>query len=425
MGGSEGLRVDGTSHDTTLSNSTVRNNVVGIHVLSTANRAIISQNDIYANTGTFTSLEALVLEGDDLRVEGNVIHNNATSGISVTFAAQNAILRGNDVYNNPWYGIHVNGPNALIEQNIVRGSGVDPNNGALVVFNVAAVVQDNVVYGNNRAGIDTNSTAIVVQRNVVYNNTDGIKGTGIFRDNRIFHNSQAGVKITGLNPLVSGNSIYANATGIVTAPGAGQSATLANNVIYDHSAIGIDIGIGLTGLNILNNTIFEPTGTSIRLNAAGTANVRDNILSTVSGTLFNVATVGQAGFTSDYNLLHVTGTGRVGAWGTDTIIGRSDWFFELGRDEHSLEADPLLVDVDGPDGRRGWDVATSTDFGVDDDFREQVGSPAIDAGDPLSYYVLEPISGNRVNAGAFGNTVQAAASLPQGIQLTEPAGLRK
>ncbi len=126
-----------------------------------------------------------------------------------------------------------------------------------------------------------------------------------------------GCELSDENPVVSGNSIYANATGIVTAPGAGQSATFANNLIYDQSAFGIDIGTGLTGLRVLNNTILEPTSTAIRLNASGNADVRNNILSTDSGTLLNVANHAQARFTSDYNLWQVSGAGRVGTWGAD------------------------------------------------------------------------------------------------------------
>ena len=269
------------------------------------------------------------------------------------------------------------------------------------------------------------SLRVVVQRNTVYDNLDGITGTGIIRDNRIFHNTQAGVRIIGSNPVVSGNAIYANATGIVTAAGAGQSATLANNLIYDQTAFGIDIGTGLTGLRVLNNTILEPTGTAIRLNASGNADLRNNILVTDSGTLLNVANHAQAGFTSDYNLWQVTGAGRVGTWGADALTDLAQWYYEVGRDGHSLSADPQFIDIDGLDGRRGYDLATSTDYGLDDDFHLAFGSPAVDAGDPLSFYAAEPSTGNRVNLGAFGNTADATASPSQLIQLTEPGILSK
>ncbi len=68
-------------------------------------------------------------------------------------------------------------------------------------------------------------------------------------------------------------------------------------------------------LNIHNNTIFEPAATAVRLIAGQKADVRNNILSTATGTLFNVANAAQVGFSSDYNLLHVTGAGRIGVVG--------------------------------------------------------------------------------------------------------------
>ncbi len=103
----------------------------------------------------------------------------------------------------------------------------------------------------------------------------------------------------------------------------------------------------------------------------------------------------------------------------------AQWYYEVGRDGHSLLADPQFIDVDGPDGRRGYDLATSTDYGADDDFHVAFGSPAVNAGDPLSFYAAEPSTGNRVNLGAFGNTADATASLTQVIKLTEPGILSK
>ena len=425
VGGFYGLRVDLASHDATLSNSVVRNNVGGVYVLSTANRAVISQNDIFANTSN-----GIDVEGDNVLIEQNLIHNNM-GGISVVSAAEGSVLRGNDIYGHSGFAISVTGnatsPPALIEQNTVHANPVTSfQTAALIVSNTPAIVQDNAVFGNGKSGISMNSTAVIAQRNVIYNNTDGITGVGIVRDNRIFHNTQAGVRLTSAGGVVTGNSIYANASGIVLAGPSSVLTTIANNVIYDDTTVGIDLSVTGTPslVSVRNNTILEPTAAAIRVNT-GTVDVRNNILSVGSGTIFSIANAAQAGFTSDYNTFQVTGSGKVGGWGTANLFNRTDWYFELGRDEHSIEADPQFIDIDGPDGRRGWDLTTSTDFGADDNFREQPGSPAVDAGDPLSYYSLEPFSGNRVNVGAFGNTAEAASSLALRMQLTEPAGLRK
>ena len=49
-----------------------------------------------------------------------------------------------------------------------------------------------------------------------------------------------------------------------------------------------------------------------------------------------MATKAQPGFTSDYNLFHLTGTGRLANWGGLSFDRRVDWFYELGFDGHSL-----------------------------------------------------------------------------------------
>src|SRR4029077_3358763 len=66
------------------------------------------------------------------------------------------------------------------------------------------------------------------------------------------------------------------------------------------------------------------------------------------------------------------------------------------------------------------------DHGADDDFHLQMASPAIDAGDPASYYLREPApNGGRVNLGNYGNTPEATPSPAQVVQVLSPNGLEK
>jgi hypothetical protein len=434
VGGHEGLRIDGASHDATLTNSVVRGNVTGVYATSTANRAVISQNDVFANTGAGASQPAILLEGDDARIEANLIHDNVGTGLRIDLSAANTVVRGNHIFSNPGLAIQTDGTNVLIESNSIHGNATGQFGPSALQIR-QATVQDNVIFGHSKPGIVLITGDAVVQRNVIHDNTDGIagggvQGAGIIRDNRIYHNSLAGVRLTAPGAVVSENSIYANGTGVLVAmPIVGGDVSIKNNVIYDNIAGGIEVNItaisGQGVVNLHNNTIFEPSGTAVRLINGPKTDVRNNVLSTATGTLFNVANAAQAGLTSDYNVLHVAGSGRIGIWGVDNIVNRTDWFYELGRDEHSIEADPQFLDIDGPDNRRGYNVATSTDFGLDDDFRGANGSAAIDAGDPLSYYFREPTGGNRANAGAFGNTSRATPSSPIALHFVEPAGLTK
>ena len=64
--------------------------------------------------------------------------------------------------------------------------------------------------------------------------------------------------------------------------------------------------------------------------------------------------------------------------------------------------------------------------GTDDNFHVSSGSPTIDAGDPASYYLSEPVpNGGRINLGYDGNTPQAALSAAQAVQVLSPNGLEK
>src|SRR6185295_10319976 len=60
------------------------------------------------------------------------------------------------------------------------------------------------------------------------------------------------------------------------------------------------------------------------------------------------------------------------------------------------------------------------------DFHLQTTSLAVDAGDPVAYYLAEPSpNGGRLNLGSFGNTTGATPSARQLVQLLSPNGLEK
>ncbi len=71
-------------------------------------------------------------------------------------------------------------------------------------------------------------------------------------------------------------------------------------------------------------------------------------------------------------------------------------------------------------------IAAYGDYGLDDSFAIQPGSPAIDAGDPNDLYVYEPMpNGGRVNVGRSSNTRLAEVSPLQSLQVLSPNGLEK
>ncbi len=53
-------------------------------------------------------------------------------------------------------------------------------------------------------------------------------------------------------------------------------------------------------------------------------------------------------------MINLTSGGKVAFWENEVIATRSDWFYEVGMDEHSQYADPQFVDLDGPDNVLGY-----------------------------------------------------------------------
>jgi hypothetical protein len=77
-------------------------------------------------------------------------------------------------------------------------------------------------------------------------------------------------------------------------------------------------------------------------------------------------------------------------------------------------ADAVLVQAVGLNG------------GADDDFHQQAGSPAIDAGDPATPANLQPsVNSGRVNQGYDGDTTQAQTSAAETLQVLNPAPFGK
>ena len=94
------------------------------------------------------------------------------------------------------------------------------------------------------------------------------------------------------------------------------NARLTNNVVYGNMLDGIWVQGG-TGTQLVNNTVYQPTGNAVRIDGSGGASnveLRNNVLWTQSGYDVTVATNSQIGFQSDYNLFFASGNGQVGQW---------------------------------------------------------------------------------------------------------------
>ena len=412
-GGNVGISVGTDSHDFTLSRSIVRNNSThGVHLTSAAHRATLVDNEMYSNA------TAVQVEGDDVTIRQNLLRNNTSGGIGrgieITSAAANPQILENTLRSN-WYGLLATQPSS--SGLVVQGNTVQSNSSAGLLVNGGGLILENTVFGSTTGvGIQTSGSFVEIRNNTVYSNRIGIRtgGGAVATGNRVYGHSDYGFYME--NGVARENVIYANGIGIYV--NSGSVNVIASNLIYANNTYGIEQVDSAS--TILGNTIYQPTGDAIRhryfFTAPGSMSVFNNILSVGTGSALNVAAQHQTGFNSDYNLFQVTAGGRVATWGSTAFSNWEAWQFQTARDRHSLTADPQFVDIDGAD-----DVLGSPD----DDFHLSLGSPALDAGHPLSLYGGEPASGGRVDLGAFGNTAATLPSSTPRIQLIEPTTYQK
>ena len=407
----------------------------GIYIGQQSDDSRLEDNLLYNNTQGGIYAEGVT----GLIVRDNVLHNNNNPGFGGTGitvyttgpSGNMSTISGNESYGND-LGMYVNG-NALIE---VRDNLVHDNYSGIAAYNNALVTQ-NEVYLNQgyhwSIGYGIAATSSTVVDNVIHDNDRGIDASSAtIRSNRVFHNRDIGIQSSGASSIID-NTIYGNNLGIEATGG----DVIRNNLIYDNPNDGIWIRTGTDTL-IENNTIYQPTtGDAIQIaglhpdvpftvSPVARTTIRNNILRVAEGYAINVAADSEIGFASDYNDFVIAGSGKLVRWEDHDFTTREDWFFEVGGDIHSIVADPQFVDIDGADDHLGFDTATSTDYGLDDDFRIPGTSSTIDAGDPTSAYGLEPApNGGRVNLGHTGNTADAATSAAQVVQVLSPNGLEK
>ena len=288
----------------------------------------------------------------DALIVGNTVHGNTFDGIYVDYSTR-TVVDANEVYGNS-IGILV----AHSGDSIVRGNRVHDNYGGI---NASALVTSNEVYGNTSYGISAVSTAV---ENVVYGNDIGILGYAgsVVEGNRVYDNTSYGIRATTYhrqNMVIRGNQVYSNSIGIGGSMLGGYVfvGQIENNLVYANTNCGIQIESGY-GAGIVNNTVYQPVGDAVHVEAASSnVTLRNNVLWVEAGYDISVTSDSQTGFASEYNLLH-QGTGpaaKVGLWGTAQADTLADWQAATSQDVLSEAADPLFLDINGADDVFGYD----------------------------------------------------------------------
>jgi hypothetical protein len=427
-----GVNAANDSHSTGLviSNSTIfGNDINGVYLGISNDGANLTGNTFYGFPGTvyFSQSTGInIASANDVTITSSRLYNASNS---ISGSGQRVTISGNEIYAS-YYGLQFGG-SGTISNNVVHdngGVGISVNSS----FSVGPlVVSGNTVYGHpNPQQTGISATGAEVRGNTVFDNYDGISGDSVIA-NRVYHNSHAGIVAIG---AVQGNTVYSNAIGLLLAYGftvlpAGSYRAL-NNLVYGNTIAGMDLVAGATGYQIVNNTVYQPTGDAIRFEGdtdgagAKTTNtvIRNNLLWAQAGYDLVVPASAEGGLRSDYNNLFTTTAGKLGNWQAHDFTDVTTWFYETGQDQHSLIASPQFVSPAGADGILGYDAINHIDRGRDDDFHVLPGSAMIDRGDPADAYFQEPTpNGNRIEIGGYGNTLGATPSAPQLVQVVAPS----
>jgi uncharacterized repeat protein (TIGR01451 family) len=363
-GGLAGIAaVDSGSQRLTVSNSEALGNLnYGIYLFgSSVQGAVIKGNRLHDNNqnGFFATYGLYASGVGGITASENVTYNEANSGLYLdpgTHAAET--VTGNTTFANP-NGIQAFGKGTVVSANTVYSN---TSNGIVVGNGVLAV--NNTVYGQNGSqadGIDL--TGGEARQNTVFDNTVGITGGGLADNNRVFHNSGIGIVLG--SGTIQGNTAYSNGTGIV-AEMSSAGPTVLNNLVYANTNLGINAH-GYRGV-VMNNTVYQPTGDALLVDqSSSNVQLENNILWAVTGHDVVVAPDSENGFQSDYNDLVVANGNLLGNWEGRDFTNRTDWFYELGFDQHSTTADPQFVNPAGLDGILGYSTATTGPAQIVDD----------------------------------------------------------
>lgn len=330
-----GIYVSGNAHHISLLNNKIHQiettagaagNAHGIAIYGTEAANAITEITIQGNELYDLRLgnsEALVLNGNvtNFLIESNLVHDNDNIGIDLI-------------------GFEGTAPDTAVDQ---ARDGVVRNN---IVYNIDTIT--NPAYGGEQsaAGIYVDGgTRIIIEQNEVYQSNFGIEIASehsgqatseiMVRNNLLYHNHTAGLAMGGYD----------------TDRGSTEDCFIINNTFFEndsnHTGSGELYVQFDTQNNVIKNNIFYANDQNLFISNAYTQN-SGNVLD--SNLFFAAAGAAQAEW----------------QWKNIYYQGFSAYQTGTGNDANSQFANPLLINVNGPD------------------LRLQDGSPAIDGGENLT-----------------------------------------
>ena len=339
------------------------------------------------NLGTVSTLH--VAAGTYDTALGEIFPIIMKNGVSLVGAGIDASILDAKNTNRVLNGIGIVDASTRIEGFTIRGGGnVTIGAGIFISAGSSLTIINNKVSGNS--AIDNGGGMYVINSSpAIINNTINGNNPGVADDG-------GGIYVLNASPLIKGNQIIGN-TGYGSGlhiSGASSSPRIINNVI----ALSVEAGIECDASarpKIINNTLYDNTLDGILISSAQPDSILNNIIAFNSNY-----GIRETNATSDpgkvwYNLFYANGSGLYRNEGTEDFYIVSSLNAGVPETKNNLYGDPLFMDR------------------FNNDYHERVGSPAIDAGDPASPFNLEPSpNGGRINLGAYGNTSEAARSVP-------------
>ncbi|MCK5031783.1 MAG: right-handed parallel beta-helix repeat-containing protein, partial [Thermoplasmatales archaeon] len=248
-------------------------------------------------------------------------------------------------------------------------------------------IKDNKITSNTSSSDGGGFYVIDASPKIIDNTISGNKA-GVFDEGDALYLSNSSALIKS-NTIIQ--NINSNAYSCLYIIGATSSPRIIHNIIAKNSHGGIDC-IASNPI-IINNTISDNTGDGIYIATSSLDSLFNNIISLNSGYGIN-----ESGSSSDpgkvwYNLFYANSSGLYHDEGTTDYYTASSLNTGVAECENNIDGDPMFVDR------------------VNGDYHLQLGSPAIDAGDPSFDFSYEPSpNGGRINIGAYGNTTEATTN---------------
>lgn len=409
-------------------------------------------------------------------MKNNFIAYNQSIGIYVKDTTLNSIITGNVVSNNASSGISVDGGRlSLIKDNHIfnnQGTG-------LLCVDYQGDILNNLIYDNQNNGLYTSNTSSNIMGNNIHNNLlDGIYlsggGASEIRSNKISSNGRMGLYLrshtypyivnnlftfnqnSGIfsdrcpHVIINNNTCYKTGTGIyIGGYSTDVDVTIRNNILWAAETGKYALQFGASNPDTMqyssdyNNLVVESGAYTGYWNGRYDSLYNWQVGSGQDGGSLNYNPEFVSPETGDFHLQSPMGSYHTGYWNSDTNASIC-----LNTGQFFLADSPLVSTINSESGfielTDAGDFSSATDsveiesdiiFYTGKDGNRLTGVTGIDqehkAGEiafqPIgSDYMLEPMpNGERANMGAYGNSGESSLSDKKTLPILTPRGGEK